>query len=352
MRRKGSTIDDAIAASVYGFTEIRRAGKERIVRCFACGDSSNEDHGHLSITRFPPYIYKCQRCGFSGRVDEVFLKSLGVNISPEIKDILEQNKNSAIEWAKKNSLEISSNTDKFIKDLKNGSGFKLPAISSFDITNNPKYEYLCGRFGRKFSIEELLFFKVVLDLPKFARINMITDMNTSIENLEIITKNYISFLNYSGGDIISRNMTERSLIGRYYEILLKKSPFRFYFAGGKLDICNPKIKIYAAEGIFSIIGVINKFPDLKKEENVIFAAMLGKGITSIMEFMLRIGFTNQEVVIFMDSEIKADSFKKELWKFPAAKKLGFSVKAIYNEIGEDFGLPPEKIKPSAKEKII
>lgn len=53
---------------------------EYIIRCPACGDSSNPQHGHLYVN-FDKGTFNCFRCGYSGKLDVPFLMKNDISLS-------------------------------------------------------------------------------------------------------------------------------------------------------------------------------------------------------------------------------------------------------------------------------
>lgn len=345
-----NVIDSAIASSVYGVNHIERGGLERVIRCFSCGDSEDQTHGHLSISRTAPYLFKCYRCGYSGSVNETFLKNIGVTITPEIHEALEINKTAVAEWAKSRKLSSSRQVETFLKTARNHIGLNVPVIYTGDL-KGLYYEYLCNRFDYEFNADELNKFKVILDLRKFAEINYLTSFPIRDEDLFTLSDNYVGFNNYSSSVLIFRDASGNAPLGRYRELKMVSSPYRFYTVSGTLDLNNPHLHIITAEGIFDIIGLWLKYPELQRERNVIFTAMLGKGFHSMSEFMMHLGFTEQVIDIFSDDDVNPGLYIYKYRKYTAARNLNFTVSLMYNEIGHDFGVPASKIIVNKKKVL-
>jgi hypothetical protein len=348
--RAGDILEEAILSVYTGFTTQGKGGNERIIRCFECLDSDNPNHAHLSISLVPPFYYHCQRCKFGGAVNESFLERLGVRVTPELSKIIEDNRAIIAQDVKERGLEGRKQVESLIKNIRDSHQLKIPKISAKDIEHNPKYEYLCNRFEKKFSVDDLERFKVVLDLKALFRYNMVARLPADPSVLDGLVANYIGFMDYSGSTIIHRSIYDNLDIERYYDLNFKKNHFRFYTTKRQVDISRPVLKIAVAEGIMDVIGVYNAFPELREE--YIFVAMLGKGLVDTINFFLKLGFLDQDITIFSDPEISKGFYSSQLYKkcqFP--KELGFKVSFAHNTFGLDFGHPANKIQITERSAI-
>lgn len=342
MKDAGKVLEDAILAAYDGFTTLANGNKDRVIRCPSCLDSDNLNHGHLYISRVPPFYYLCHRCKFSGAVNESFLKLLGVAITPELQEIIAQNRNAVKEDVKTKNISSRKQITSFLDKKQR---FNQLAIPPFDraavIRNLPKYRYLCERFNVKVSKEEIELFKVVFDLKDFVRYNSIMNLPVDTNYMNILNNDYIGFMNYSYEGIINRNIVSTDKEHRYYDLMFSKSPFRIYTFNQKLDITQSRLKLVIAEGIFDVIGIYYAFPQLRDHT---FAAMLGHGINSVLKFFVSLGFLDQEILIFSDGDVAPEEYKAQLWKYRLPIDLKFKVHYMRNSKGHDFGVSKDLIE--------
>ena len=333
-----NAIDRALAEQVTGVNIITRGGLERTVRCFYCGDSSNLEHGHLGITRNFPLMFSCKRCGYSGAVSEQFLTNLGVAVTDEIRNELASNRTAVGQWAASRGSANVKQVQTFLQKQSLKQAFKIPDIKRTQDSIR-KYNYLCGRFDQKFSLEELKAVKFIPSLRDFLDLNYVTAVKEPVEVLECLERNYVMFPAFEGSKLICRNITSDELLGRYYELKVKDNGYRFYNITTDLDINNPSVSIIAAEGVFDVIGLWLKFPNLRSEQNSIFAAMLGKGYKPISEFLSQVGFLRQNISIYADNDVDTNFYRLKYDAYKRMKELGCRLCVYHNKLSHDWGIP-------------
>lgn len=343
MRDAGKVLDEAILSAYDGFTTTASGGRERIIRCPVCMDSDNPNHAHLSISLFKPFYYLCHRCKFSGAVNENFLKNLGVNITPELQEILKDNREAVKADAKNRNSSSSKQISTFLERKINSNTISLPPFSRDTVVRNiKKYNYLCKRFSHTFTKEELKLFKVVFDLKELVRYNSIMNLPVDVDFMNILNNEYIGFMNYSYEGVINRIIRpETNGEYRYFDLMFAKSPFRMFTFSQQLDLTKSKLKLIVAEGIFDLIGIYLAFPNLRND--YIFVAMLGHGIVSVMKFFIRLGFLNQKILIFSDADVTPEEYKAQIWKYKLPIDLGFEIHYLVNSKAPDFGVEAKDI---------
>lgn len=345
----GKILEEAILEANVGFTESTNGGRERVVRCFSCLDSDNPNHAHLSIGLVPPFYFQCHRCKFSGSVNEKFLISLGVVITPQIKAILEENRKAVITDIKSKGIEGTRQTNNIIKNIADSTKLRIPVIDrNVVLRNRYKYDYLCNRFNKKFLLEDLALFKTVFDIKELIRLNYIMTLPKTVDVMDKLNNDYIGFMNFANDTLINRIILNTDG-ERYYDLSFNKSSFRFYTFATKLDLTLPTLKLVVAEGIFDVIGLYNAFPKLR---DCIFVAMLGHGINSLIKFFIKLGFLSQEIYLFSDDEIPPEDFKRQVWKYKLPAELKFKIHYMTNDIDHDYGVPAENIKVSKMTTIL
>ena len=335
-------IERAILDAYDGWTEISNGGRNRLIRCPECGDSIKSDHGHLSITRSYPFLYKCFRCNWSGAVDADFLSCLGVEITPEIKEALRENHKAVVESAKEQNLQKEKSITNFLRGKQRK--FFVPEVKEENM-DNQCLQYLNDRFKTEFTKEELDKFRVIADLREFWILNHIDWWPREKEELTTLANWYLSFSSSDGNEFISRRTfddEEDELLGRYLETKLNKNAERLYCFKDSLDLCETHLKLVIGEGIFDLIGVWNKFP--KYREGYVFAACLGKSLESVLDFFVSLGFLHIEVNFFADNDVTDDTIRKWWREMEYPSILGFRLSIYRNKMGKDFGVPASEIR--------
>lgn len=353
----GQYLDDLIMSVYTGYTEVDRNHTERVIRCFDCGDSDNQEHAHLGITLVPPFMYHCHRCGFGGIVNEEFLSRLGIRIDKKLHGVIDENRKIAQTAAKNKQRSGSNLVNKILTGAFASRKLHLPNYAEAD-RQRPCFRYLCDRFGVEWTIEDAKAFKLIPSLKRFGRANYIQewpikewheDPEQAFEILNALHEDYAGFLDYAGQEIIFRRIVE-SDSSRYFEMKFSKAPFRLYTISKQVPIATARLQLILAEGIFDVIGLYNKFPEFR--ENCVFAAMLGKSPASIMDFFFRLGFFAQDVKIFKDNDVNDWKYFNMIRDLQYPKKLGFTVKVLHNETGHDFGIPANEIRLDTAKRIL
>ena len=145
----------AMIKSFYPEAKVASGGREIVVRCRACGDSSNSRHAHLYISvpqsADEVALYQCKKCSNHGIVDDIFLRQYGCEDSRILIDIVSHNN------------ELKKNPKYSI--LRSMSIY--PLRNTF-ISNQPwntmKLSYINSRIGSNFAFEDLSKLKIFLNL--------------------------------------------------------------------------------------------------------------------------------------------------------------------------------------------
>jgi hypothetical protein len=353
----GQYLDDLIMSVYNGYTSINYARTERVIRCFDCGDSDNQEHAHLGITLVPPFVYHCHRCGFGGIVNEEFLSRLGIKIDKRLHAIIDENRKIARAAAKKKVRAGSTLVNRILTGAFTSRKLHLPFYTEADM-RRPNFRYLCDRFGVEWTLDDAKAFKLIPSLKRFGSSNYIQDWPikewnenraAAFEVLNTLHEDYAGFLDYAGQEIIFRRVVE-SDSSRYFEMKFSKAPFRLYTISKRIPIATTRLNLILAEGIFDVIGLYNKFPEFR--DSAVFAAMLGKNPDSIMDFFFKLGFFAQDVMIFKDNDVNDWKYISKIKDLVYPKKLGFTVKVLHNETGHDFGIPANEIRLDTAKRIL
>jgi hypothetical protein len=332
-------IEKALLDAYDGWTQLSNGERNRLIRCPECGDSEKLDHGHLSITRSYPFLYKCFRCNWSGAVNADFLKTFGVEITPELEEALKENRASVRATAGEHAANHARNIQNIVRGL--SSQMTVPKILDSD-RSSEKIEYVLRRFNADFTNEELGKFGVIPDLRRFWKVNRIATLPRKKEELSVIADDYVAFSDSGCNGLICRNIREEELLGRYQEVRFRKGKERLYCFKERLDLKETKLKLILAEGIFDLIGIWNKFPRVR--EGCILAACLGKSPSKVIDFFTDLGFLDQSITIFADNDVEDARILRDIRELEYPEILGYKVTIARNSIGHDFGVPADQIK--------
>lgn len=331
-------IEKALLDAYDGWTRLSNGERNRLIRCPECGDSEKLDHGHLSITRSYPFLYKCFRCNWSGAVNADFLKIFGVEITPELESALQENRQAVKATAGEHAANRAKNIQSIVRGL--SSQLTVPPLNDTD-KSSEQIQYVFRRFNTEFTDEDLKRFAVVPDLRRFWKANRISSLPRKKEDLAVIADDYVAFSDSGCNGLICRNIRDEELLGRYQEVRFRKNKERLYCFKKKLDLKETKINLVIAEGIFDLIGIWNKFPSIR--EGHLLAACLGKSPAKIIDFFTELGYLDQSIAIFADNDVEDSYILKDIRELEYPKILNYKVTIVRNAKGHDFGVPADQI---------
>lgn len=329
---------------------------ETMIRCIFCGDSvKSNNSAHLYIHNIPPFAYYCQKCQSSGFVDGKFLIRLNL-FDAEL------------------SKQLDSGYTNYLQDLnkKYGANFNLfNSDKEFDVLPNQysdlehrKIQYLEERYGREINEDDLVKFKIILNLKDFFSKNNIDQTNadpSKILTFNRLNENYVMFLLYDKRIVSCRNINKDiAHKDRYYKLTLmdstkENSSKRFYSIKNEINLQNRIYNIHIAEGAFDIESVYLNIYDRKMNDNDIFIANNGKGFLFVLNYLESIGIMNANINIYSDSDVPLKFYKDKLRYNMLVKFNGLTV--YYNKYNEldpevkDFGVTSDKIILSDPIKI-
>ena len=325
---------------------LTSGGKELVIRCPYCGDSSkSEVHAHLYIKMnddhaFPFY---CQKCMASGLLDKNLLKDLGINnyeLSSNLTSINKEAKTLEKRYRKNLNDNFSIrklNTNKLI-------------IPEYTNKSKKKLDYLNSRFSFNLTPEEYINnYKVIFSFKDFLLKNEIEYIMCSDYMLKKLIKGYVGFLSADYNYIIFRNIEpncEKKYRYYNYQIFDYDNSNKFYIVKDKINLLQPKIDVVLTEGIFDIIGVKEYF--FKDAKNTIFSAVCGKGYNLVLNYLSRLGFMDMNIHIFSDGDVPIEKYKAMIKYSNAMKNNRITI--YYNSIEKDYGIKLDRIK--LKSRII
>lgn len=315
---------------------LASGGKEIIKRCHFCGDSRDRSSRHLYIgQRDGLIVYNCFKCQAKGIVDNKFFRDLGCyNI--DLISLCSKNN--------QNNTRYTENSRK-IRFLKN----KAPILTYRDAPETAKkLGYLKKRLGYEFSIDDLIRFKIILNLYDFINANGISNLTRYKDICDQLDQFYIGFLSSDNGYINMRRLVPEGKVHpnidiRYlnYNIYgLEDNSNKYYTIPCNIDTTRT-INIHIAEGVFDILGVYLNTDNMK--DNSIFASIGGKSYMALVRnLILTYGFINFILHIYVDNDV--DNY--EIYKIAElVKPLGNKIIMHRNTFpGEkDYGVTREKI---------
>ena len=323
-------------------------GKNFVVRCPYCGDSTKQNHGHFSIlidlTSDAPMIYRCLRCNESGTLTSQVLEDLNLNLSQALQKNL----------AHVNLL--SGGTSDYFRDKI--KPFKIP-IPKDTAENARKLDYINRRLGTSLDYKKCVEYHIVLSVVEFMRENGIKiSKENNGKSVDVkpavileLERNYLGFLSSNNNKITFRDITpdQKGYFGRYYKLtvdLFNRTPNTFYGLKNQFNILyTGPIDIHIAEGTFDILSVYENLPH-EESQNALFFASCGYGFGTILKYLVFMGVdTDVTLHIYSDAD-KSDSEHRR-----ALRKHSLDIwldKVIIHRNGypgeKDFGVPKDHIQ--------
>ena len=335
---KQEIIDQLSELPVY---YPNRSNTQHVIRCTACGDSSNQSHAHLSIrinvNDDMPMLYRCFRCNDSGMVTPEMLYEWGVQLDKEsLSSLGIYNKKTK----KKNKGLFSDTYEEYFTP---------------QIVDEMAYEFKCiyinNRLGTAFDFDKLRELKIVLSLEEFMRANNIKPDVPDYMKREIEAK-YLGFLATNNNRIMFRNTSSK--LGekefRWYNIICNDKNLNnhtFYSIPNSIDMYyTDSINVHIAEGCFDILSIYQNLHRGSKEKNYYYASC-GSSALAIMNYLIDIGInTGLNLHLYADKD-KSDEFHmkylmKESEVYQWCDKIIIHRNAYLGE--KDYGVPKDRIK--------
>ncbi len=315
-------------------------GRQCVVKCHFCGDSTKSDTGHLSIKidvdEGEGLLFKCFRadCQHKGILTSSILQDMGCNDLDTLLELAGYNKTI------NKSIEKGFN-------VKTNRNYQLVNLSISD--NKKKLDYINQRLGTNFTTEDLRRFKIQLGLYEFLRVNYINKLAFDKKYCDIIDEWTISFLSMYSDYLICRDISSKEFLGKkytMYRISGKPNPtdMKLYCIPTEISLLDPNpAEINVAEGAFSIIGAYLYGGYGKTEPNSLWLANCGSEyLNTILHVIKQYGFLDIRLNIWSDSEIGLKKYEKLLKELNGRLHLS-SMDVLYNEADNDFGHPKDHI---------
>lgn len=307
--------------------KLDSAEKEISVRCPYCGDSrKHSNKGHMNITTYAPYMYRCVKCETCGYVNDKFLHDIGCYDNDVLITVLAGNK----EYKKQHkSTDTKKSFDKKII---------LPKVDSEQ--SKKCIDYFNSRYNSNYDLDTIVDkFKAVVDIDAFVDENNL-NINSGYFNL----RESIGFLSTDKTYIIFRDISGQQQI-RYFNLCLVGDDMirnKRYNINVPVDIMKDKITLIMTEGIFDIIGVYNKYYSNDNQYDKIFCATCGKSYTSAIMSFIKKGFLNLDIIIYSDADV---DYKWYIDKVKNANEIlkNQKITIYYNKLDKDYGIDPNKI---------
>ena len=314
-------------------------------RCPYCGDSLNENTGHLYIRIDPddnlPIVFHCFKCEESGVLRAETLAMMDINDVGLKSELATLNKTAD----KLDGKNISQDKEMLYFD------FQLPDIRLGD----EKIKYVENRLGVKIPEEDYEKIKIIPSLYDFLRLNDITVSPLRKYQMDRIDDHYVGFLSYGNSHILFRDISNKEDIRWIkYPILPDSQRNRlFYTISGSIDIfTNETITINLSEGVMDILSVYYNLGYDK--DNTMNIAVSGKYYEAIMLFLIDSGLVGSNIIVNIFADNDAVFGKKGKTSnsttigyyrktFKYYKCLFKEVNIYYNTIGKDVGVPRDKI---------
>lgn len=330
-----------------GAYSVSTNGVQHYTRCPYCGDSSNQNHTHLSIKintdNEDPMVFRCLKCGVSGLVSETFLEELDIVFDSSTKKLLKSYTKKSMRYAKLTNLDCEK--------------FYVPVYNS-DQLNLIKLDYLNNRLGTKIDLKKAQEYKIVLNIADFMRVNDIKGRDRKILTisdgmLKRLNSEYIGFLSTNNNCIVFRDITGKNKY-RYYKAILNEKNVNmdsFYSFPGKFDLMYTNdVHIHIAEGIFDIISIKENL--IKDETKNFFYASCGFGSISIIKYLIHHAMnTGINLHIYSDNDKSDNDHYKYLYNNSYITEWIDHIYIHRNmyEGEKDYGIPLNKIKDKFKE---
>lgn len=269
-------------------------GREIVMRCRFCGDSSDLSHKHFYIGLGydnKPILFNCFKCGESGILTPNILREIGLVDYSIAEKTVQFNKHTSTNNNKLNTnAEIYYISNSFIRN---------------DSVSYKKRDYINSRLGLNLSFNEMIANKIVLNLFDLLNRNRIpyNDNNGRVSELD---QHFVGFLSEDNNFVIERNVDSKSDI-RYYKYNIHgkiNTDKRYYILPCNIDLTDPRpINVHIAEGPFDILSI--KYNVVNNNEQNLFIAIGGKAYKNIVRHVLsQMGLFNVTFHLYVDADIQ------------------------------------------------
>ncbi len=294
---------------------------ELYCRCPECGDSKkSKSSAHFYIHLKPPFKFYCQKCGYSGRLNQEVLNKLQIYNNDVVLNIAEANKT------------VSENTTVYVKKKQVEYNYK----DELNEVTAKSLEYFNNRFGVNETLETLNSkFKCVCDPSAYLK-----TIPVDVSKSKFIFSSAIGFVSSDNKYIICRDITGEQKV-RYSNTPLTNDidKSKIYNIRTPINMLEDEITLVITEGIFDCIGVYYKF--YQNAKNVIIAAACGKSFIQVINKFIRMGFLNLKIKIYADTDVPVAFFKDMKRSSDFIKNNNIEI--YYNKLGKDCGVRADQI---------
>lgn len=327
--------------------KVASGGREIVIRCVFCGDSSNLRHSHFYISvpqsQDELSFYHCKRCSNHGIVDDELLRKIGCNDSNIIVDIIKHN-SEVLSLPRYKSLKKINIYPLIWNNIRN------------EPTNIEKLAYINNRIGSNFNYYDLINLKIFLNLY-----DIVSSNNLELTRHQMICndldKYFIGFISYDNSYCNMRKVTDQqlhqSINKRYinYNLINKIDDMKnFYVIPTQIDAFSQiPVNIHIAEGPFDILSIYYNMNNCNSFQNI-YIACGGKSYSQALEFILNeTGVINYEIHYYPDKDVTDDIFfRNVINKIKLLPANIFIHRNIFN--GEkDFGVTKNRINDYVRE---
>lgn len=289
---------------IENFRAKRAAGgRECVIRCPFCGDSKDPRSAHLYVghNRHKGTIsYHCFKCNTQGDVGLQFFRTLGIYDTTLINPVLEynQSKGGVI------NAEIHRGYQSRFSPIEINPIIPIKDTEEY----RRKLAYINKRIGGQLTFNDIVGYKIVLNLLDFLSLNGITTYSRHISIMEQLSFGFVGFLSVDSTHVTMRrivpeNKVHESISKRYTNYTINEKGTQIYcIREGINPIYQNAIMI--AEGPFDILSLHYNF--MCYMPNKIMFASCGKGVEPVLSYLVnrkRLSLFNSQLHVFIDNDI-------------------------------------------------
>lgn len=319
----------------------RRAsgGKEILCRCRYCPDSSNPRHAHFYISvpqsKNDLSFFNCYKCHSSGIVTNKTLIEWGI-YDPHI------------------GMELTLHNKKIISNPQQMMRFSSDMIYKIKYTHitiddlsKAKLDFINRRLGSNLTFDDCIRMKIVINLQDLLKENNL-GYTRDPRIVDLLDSSYIGFISVNNAFVNMRKIVDKDLPFGLNKRYLNYSLFnkvdnthRFYVIPTQFNITKT-IRLHLSEGPFDSLGIYTNLMG-GRMDNDIYSNIGGSGYKGIIKYFINtLKLPNVEVNYYPDAEISQHLL---LDIAEALRPFHFKFNIIRNEIGKDFGVRKDQMKP-------
>ena len=320
-----------------------RRNQHILIRCPYCGDSDIQSEAHLAIRISDPdcIVWHCVRCDAAGLFNKKFLDDLKITNEKSLSLAIDNEKSTRRNTADSGKIYSSKNRVLYYDRIRNMKSAQR------------KLDYMCDRFKKDFSFEDLLKYRTVFDFRTFIAENNLRLNGISENTFDILHKEAIGFLSMNNSNIIFRNITN-TWENRYfnYRISQYNESKKFFSIDKKVDIMAETLNLVLCEGCMDLIGIVEALhKDKIDNPEWLFISCSGRSYLQVLKSLRRKGFFDINLSIYADNDTDLSMYKKIKREdiLLAHKKINVYYNRKINpktkKYEKDFGVSEDKIQP-------